>query len=124
MNLLAEEVRLVGQQNFRAFNLPQIENQGGNFLGGCTRGVGEAMQEISECKRFADNAIQDILLVWLERESSNLGLPVLQVLQLWAGCIARNLLSPITDRTSVFIKLFDFAPSNLEAFAMVPVKYC
>lgn len=120
MDLLSEEIRFIGQKNFGTLDLSQIENQRGNFLGGCARGIRETLEEISERSRLADDAIQDLFLVRLEREGGDLGLPVLQVLQLRTGCIARNLLSPIANRTRVFVELLNFAPSNLKAFTMVP----
>lgn len=61
-----------------------------------------------------------MLLIRLEREARNLGLPLEEIFKFWASSISRDLLSPIADRTSIFVALLDFAPSNFQAFAMVP----
>lgn len=47
-------------------------------------------------------------------------MPVLKILDLGPSRISGNLLTPIADGTGVFVKFFDLAPCDLQAFAVVP----
>jgi hypothetical protein len=123
VNLLSQIVRLLGQENLGPFNFAQIENQSRHFLRGDTGGVGESLQEIAEAECLVDNTVQDLFLVRLKRQIGNLRMPVLEILQLGTGCIARNLLSPVTDGAGVFVKLLDLASGDLETFTVIPEQY-
>ena len=50
-------------------------------------------------------------------------MPSLEVFKFRSGCIARDLDPVVTDRTCVFLVVFDFPPSDLETFSMVPKLY-
>lgn len=122
VDLLPEQIRLIRQKNLGSLNLTQIEDQGRDFFSSSARSIGKPLQEIAERCRLVQDTLKDLLLIRLEREARYLGLPLEEIFKFWASSISGDLLSPIADRTSVFVALLDFAPSNFQAFAMVPSK--
>lgn len=75
---------------------------------------------VAEVLRVVDDAREEVFLVGLEGERFDLVLPLDQVFELGARGVARDLDAPVTDGTGVFLVLLDFAPRDLEAFAVVP----
>ena len=68
-----------------------------------------------------DQRVQCFLFLGLEWQPGDLVLPKLEVLEFWAGRIARNLDTIIADGTCVLVVLFDFSTSDLQALAVIPI---
>lgn len=120
MQLLSKEVGLVRQQNLSAFNLSKIEPLGIRFIGCGENWVAERRDDSTEIRRICDDVLEHFFFIWLERKIRDLVLPQLQVFQLWSSCVTRDFDSPVANRASVLFIFFDFATSNLEAFAVIP----
>ena len=122
MNLLTEEVRLENQKDLCSFDLTKVKTLCGNFFRCCHHGIGIGAHEVSEVLSCADNFIEYVFLLGLERQIWYLGLPILQVFELWTCCIAWDFDTPIADWTGILVVLFDLTACDLEAFSVVPIN--
>ena len=80
VQLLAQEVRLLGKQYIRALDFAQVEDQRGHFLGSRAGSIRKALEEVAERGCLIDDTVQDLFLVGLERQTRDLGLPLEEIL--------------------------------------------
>ena len=121
MELLAKKVGLEAQENLCTLDLPKIKALRSHFLGISHHRIDIGPYEISKRLCGSNDFLQYFLLLRLKGQSRDLSLPILKVFKLGASCVTRDLDAIIAYRASVIVVFFDFASSDFEAFAMVPV---
>lgn len=121
MELLTEEIGLKSQENLCTLDFPEIEALRGYFFGIGHHWIDIRPYEISECLRRRDDILQYFLLLGLKGQVGDFSLPILEVFELGASCITRDLDAIIAYWAGVVIIFFDLTTGYLEAFAMVPV---
>jgi hypothetical protein len=120
MKLLSEKVGFVDKKNFCTLNLPKVEALCFGLISCRHDWVAERSDMIAEFKSVINDLGKYSLLVGLEWKGLDIILPGLEILYLRASCISRNSDTPVTDWTSIFLIILDFATSNLETFAVIP----
>lgn len=66
MELLTEEVSFVGEEDFCAFDLPQVEALRLGLLCSCHDGIAEGCYMLAEFLSIIDDLVKDLLFVRLE----------------------------------------------------------
>jgi hypothetical protein len=79
VELLAEEVGLVREEDFCAFNLPQVEALCLGLIRGSHDGIAEGSDVLPELLSVVDDLLQNLFFVRLEGKIRNLILPGLQI---------------------------------------------
>lgn len=120
MKLLSEEVGLICQQDFGAFNLSEIKSLGLGFISSGQDRITEGGNMSAEFLSIVDDVLENLFLVGLERKIRNFVLPSLQVFQFWSSGITRNANSPITNGAGILLVILDFASGNLQTFTVIP----
>ena len=120
MELLAEEICLIGQQDLGPFNFAQVETLRGHLLGSGHHWISIRTHKVSKVLSRGDDILEYVFFIGLERKIVYVILPVLQLFKLGTSCIAWNFDAPITNWTRVFVIFLHFTASYLETLAMVP----
>ena len=121
MHLLTEVIGLKAEQDFRSFDLAKVEAVCSHFLGGRQDWVDVGPHILAKFVGFVDDLSQDLFFLGLKRQILDLVLPIDQVFKLGSSCVSGYLHTIVADRASILVVLLDFAASNLEAFAVIPV---
>ena len=120
MELLTEKVCFIREKDFCAFNLSQVEALRLRLFCGSHDRIAEGSHVLPELLGIVDYLLQNLLFIGLEGQRRNLILPGLQIFQLGSSGITRNPYSPVADRTGILLVFLHLAPSNLQAFTMIP----
>jgi len=123
VELSAEEVGLVGEENVSTFDFPEIEALSRQLLRTGHQRIDERSHEVAESLGVVDDVGETVLFFGLEGQVWKLVLPGLKVLELWASRVAWDLDAVIADGTSILVIFFDFAARNLETLAVIPGFY-
>ena len=122
MELLTEEVRLIGQQYFGSFNLAKVEALCGDLLRRRQYRIDERTHVVAKILSSRDDFLESVFFFRLERQGWDLSLPVLQFLKLGTGGITWNLDTMVTDRARIFVVFLDLATCDLQALSVIPTS--
>jgi hypothetical protein len=120
VKFLSEEVCLVSQENFSAFDLSKVESLCLSFISCGHDRITERCHVLSEFLCVTDDLVENLFFVGLEGQPRNFILPLLEIFQLWTGSVSRYSYSPVADRTSVLFIVLDFTSSDLETLSVIP----
>ena len=121
MKLLAEEIGLKSKEDIRSFDFAEVETLSGYIFRSSHHRVGVWTDEVSKLLSGGHNVFENILFLWLKRQTRNDALPVLEVFKFRACSIARNLDSIVTNRTFVLVVFFNLPTGYFETLAMIPM---
>lgn len=117
---MTQEIGLVGKKDVGTLDLSEVEAERSDLVWRNCQGVDVWTDVVSESLSRLDDACEGLFFLGLERKGFQLVLPGNELFELGARSIARNLQTPVTDRTSVFVVFLDLAACDFETFSMVP----
>lgn len=121
MELLAEEIGLVGQQYFSSFNLAKIKALCSDLLRRRHYWIDERTHVVTEILSSRDDLIESVFFFGLKRQGWDLSLPLLQLLEFGTGRITWNLDAMVTDRACILVVFLDLAACDLQALSVIPM---
>lgn len=123
MQTLAEIVGLRGKEDVGAFKLAWMEAKKADLFYSWrlyTR-LYEWVEILSEILAMLAYACQSLFLLGLERQSLQLALLSLQILQRRTSCVSRNLDAPVANWAGKLLVFLHLATGDLKTFAVVPL---
>ena len=123
VEFLTEEIGFEAQEDLCTLNLPEVEALRGHFFGIGHHRIDIRPYEVSKRLRGRDDFLQYFFLLGLKGQVRDFNLPILEVFELGASCITRDLDAIIAYWAGIMVIFFDLATGDFEAFAVVPVAW-
>lgn len=121
VELLTEEIGLKSQEDLCTLDFPEVKALRGYFFRVGHHWIDIRPYKVSKCLRRRNYFLQYFLFLRLKGQVRDFSLPILEVFELRASCITRDLDAIIAYWAGVVVIFFDLTTGYFEAFAMVPV---